>query len=299
MDKPKLLPKGMLQRWLTMILWVISAGLTTLSSPEFQTTTILFALVGVAIVLGIYVMWGPRTRPTKNAFWFLVHIILLAAFIAFAAARPLLGAVAAIPVALLWIHDSPASPTAMLVWGVLLVLYQPDYWPSAGPEDAWNVILAVIVIIAAAQFERNRLAARQFTQSGLVFSFVRLALVFGFSVLFVAAREGLRVVNAFTYIGIDASGASGKITMLGFIFVSIATALMLFRVRPEKPPKLAVTSASERKKIDFDAKPDAKKAAREVDRLTKPGGREERAQVQAKAAKKEKKAAQPGELDFD
>ncbi len=304
--KTKLLPEGMVRRWMVMIVWIAAASLTSFGAIELASSTAFFALVAVLMVLGLYAMWGPRTRPTKNAFWFLVHIVLIAGLIAFATTRPMLGLVAALPVALFWIHDAPASPSAMLGWGFLLILLQPDFWIAAEPEAAWDVLLASVLVIGAAQMERNRLAARQYTQAGPLFSLIRLAAVAGLSFLFVAGREGLRAVNAFTYIGIDASGISGKLTLIGFVAISLAVAVVLFRVRPEKPPRLTVASASRpRKAIDFEGSTKDK-----VDAVTDPGKRmaadvkrrAKRTPAPAKPAGRPASRdgpAAPGELDFD
>lgn len=312
-DKPKLLPEGMLRRWPAMLVWVAAIAFTNFGAIDLASSTAFFALIAVAIVLVIVLLWGPRTRPSRNAFWFLVHIILLAGLIALATTRPLLGFVAALPVALFWIHDSPASPSTMLLWGFTLAMLQPDFWSTAEPEHAWDILLAAVLIIAAAQMERNRLAARQYTQAGPVFSLIRLAAVAGLSFLFIAGREGLRAVNVFTYLGIDASGFGGKLTMIGFIAISLSIAIALFRVRPDKPPKLAVASASRpQEPIDFDSPSTRKK----IDEVTKPGQRlaqstKQRAEraaktaraagakTKAKAPKRNSGPAQPGELDFD
>ncbi len=307
MKESKIWPKGMLGRWPTMTIWLVALSFTTFDAPEFAATMVAFALVGVGLALGLYLLWGKRTRPAKNAFWFLVHVVLVGGLIAMSGFRPVLGALAAFPVALLWLHDSPASPSSMLTWGVLLVLWQPEYWSHAEAEVSWDIVVAVILMIGASQFERNRLAARQHTQAGIIFSLARLGAVFVLSLMIVAGREGLRAVNAFTYIGIDASGTAGKLTMLGFVAVSIALAMMLFRVRPEKPRQLSVTSASApRTRLDFDEAPE--KVARKVDKATHvstrvakaaDANRQRAARTASKPAAKAKVAAKPGELDFD
>ncbi len=312
-EKRRFLPDGMLRRWPSMLVWITAVSFSSFGALELASSTAFFAIVAVLISLGIVALWGARTRPSKNAFWFLVHILLIAGLIAFATTRPLLGFVAALPVALFWLHDSPASPSTMMLWGFILAMLQPDFWSQAEPEHAWDVLLVAVLVIAAAQIERNRLAARQYTQAGPVFSLIRLAAVAGLSFLFIAGREGLRAVNAFTYLGIDASGLGGKLTMIGFIAISLAAAVALFRVRPEKPPKLAVASASKpRQAIDFDSPSTRKK----IDEVTKPGQRlaqstKQRAEraaktaraagvrTKAKAPKKSSGPAQPGELDFD
>ncbi len=307
MSQPRLLPKGMLKRLPTILIWLMALSFTTFEAPEYAATMVAFALAGVGFALLLYLLWGARTRPVKNAFWVLVHVVLIGGLIAMSGYRPVLGALAAFPVALLWLHDSPASPSAMLTWGVFLVLWQPEFWAVAEAPVSWDIVVAVILLIGAAQFERNRLAAKQYTQAGVIFSLWRLLAVFLLSLLFVAGREGLRAVNAFTYIGIDASGTAGKLTMLGFVAAMIALAILLFRVRPEKPPQLAVTSASKaRPRVDFDQSPE--KVARKVDKATHVSTRVEKA-VEAnrqRAARtgqapprKPKQAAKPGELDFD
>ncbi len=305
MKEQSLWPKGMLKRWPTIIIWFVALSFTTFDAPEYAATMVVFALAGAGLAIGLYLLWGPRTRPTKNAFWGLVHVLLIGGIIAFAGFRPVLGAIAALSVTLLWLHDSPSSPSSMLTWGVLLVLWQPEYWGVAEPDVAWDIVLAVILLIGAAQFERNRLASKQYTQAGIIFSLLRLIAVFGLSVLFVAGREGLRAVNAFTYIGVDASGTAGKVTMLGFVIVSLAIALLLFRVRPEKPPQLAVTSASQSRRVDFDA---PEKVAKKVDKATHvstrvakaaEANRHTAARTGRQPKPKPKQAARPGELDFD
>lgn len=297
----KLLPAGMAYRVTTMAIWLIAAGSTSFGAPEMSASIVVFGALGVGLGLFFFLLWGPRTRPGKNAFWFLVHVVLVGAVIALGTTRPLLGFVTAIPVALLWIHDSPASPTAMLSWGMILVLWQPSLWVGAEAEISWDVVVATLLMIAAAQFERNRLAGRQYTQAGVIFSFIRLGLVAGITMLFVAGREGLRAVNAFTYLGIDASGIGGKLTMLSFIIISLAVALALFRVRPEKAPNLIVADAAPRRPVgrlaeasavgpgglDFDAAP--ARVAKRVDDVTSSTKRMERAAIanrEAAAAKR-------------
>lgn len=318
-----LLPEGMLRRWPTMLVWTLASGLTTFQSPEFASTTILFAIGGVALALAIVALWGLRTRPKRNAFWILVHILLLAAVAVLADARPLMGAAAALPVALLWIHDSPASPTAMLSWGFILILWQPDFWEEADAEAAWNVALAAVVMIGAAQMERNRLARRQFAPPSGIWSVLRLGLVALLSLLMIAGREGLQAVGVFTYLGIDPSGTAGKITMLGIVAFSLAIALALWRVRPEKPPKPVVeerqvvrggreTADPHTARIDFDDIPED--LPEKVDEATgrrprPPPSRSKPASLAKskpaparKATKRPKKddgPAKPGELDFD
>lgn len=325
------LPSQMLRRWPPMLLWLAGAGYTTFNAPELMATTVVTALMGVGVTLAVYALWGPRTRPRKNAFWFLVHVLLIGAVIVLVGSRPILGAVAAIPVALLWLHDAPASPTAMLVWGVALVLWQPDLWSGAEADIAWTVMMATVLFIAAAQFERNRLAARQFTQAGVVFSLLRILAVTAISMLFIAGRDALRAVNVFTYIGVDASGVSGKIAMLSIIAACIAVAAALFRVRPEKAPRPAVTTARRQVAaggpvdpragpIDFDepsGKTTQRAADRTVERHRSAGparggaaagsgrGKPAKPAPPARPAKPAAPArsgsgpARPGELDFD
>lgn len=301
--KEKGLPPGMLRRLGTMFWFTLALGFTGFGNATELITMPGFGWIGVALAMGTFLLWRDRTRPRANGFWILMGIIWFAFVLI--PIRPYLGLVAALPVALLWLHDSPATPSAMLTWGLVAVLAQdPAVWEVADVDTAFYVVLAMTFVIGAAQSERERLAT-QYAPTSRIWMMARLAALLAWSLTLLGARENLTAINLFTYLGFDLSGVAGKATVLLLMLLALASATLLFRVRPVKQvdpyaqprDKKGRRVARELKETDFDAPAPAK---------SKPAK-----QVPAKAAKATKPepvrpepkpkpgALKPGEIDFD
>ena len=160
-DKPRRLPEGMGKRLGTMLWFTIALGFTGFGNTTELALMPFFAWIAVFVAMAMVALWGDRTRPRVNGFWILLGILWFA--LAVLPIRPYLGFVATLPVALSWLHDSPASPSVMLTWGLWATVWQ-DFavWDAAGADTAFYVVLAMVLVIGAAQSERERLARRQY-----------------------------------------------------------------------------------------------------------------------------------------
>ncbi|MGB1585718.1 MAG: hypothetical protein ACPHID_01565 [Thermoplasmatota archaeon] len=302
--KEKGLPPGMLRRLGTMFWFTLALGFTGFGNATELITMPGFGWIGVAIAMGMFLLWRDRTRPRANGFWILMGIIWFAFVLI--PIRPYLGIVAALPVALLWLHDSPATPSAMLTWGLVAVLAQdPVVWELADVDTAFYVILAMTFVIGAAQSERERLAT-QYAPTSRVWMLARLAALLMWSLTLLAARDNLTAINLFTYLGFDLSGVAGKATVLLLMLLALASAALLFRVRPVKQvdpfaqprDKQGRRVARELKEADFDAAP--KREKRQKSTPTAPDANVRPSPATPKAPKpKPAGALKPGEIDFD
>lgn len=300
-DEARRLPKGMGRRLWTMLWFTAALGFTGFGNINELAFMPFFAWIGVLMAMGCYALWRDRTRPKANGFWVLMAIVWAAAMVL--PIRPYMGAVAAIPVALMWLHDSPGSPSAMVTWGMLATLSQDvSVWEAANVDTAFYVILAMVLVLAAAQAERERLAVRLYAPTSKLWMAGRLLAVLVWSLVLLAGREAIQAVSVFTYLGFDLSNIEGKITVLMLLLASLAAAALLFRRRPHKvvdpyeqprddkgrrvarqaaidPPK--VKAAKRAKPAPLAPKP----------RLSQPVKRTE--------AGKAKGPLKPGEIDFD
>ncbi len=326
----KRIPKRMVPRLWTMFLFTLGLAFTGFGNFEELVFGPFMGWVGALIGLGMYALWQGRTRPVPNGFWILLGILWFA--LAVMPIRPYHGLVVTIPVALFWLHDAPASPSAMLTWGMVATLAQDfEVWENAGADQAFHVVVAMVLFIAAAQAERQRLAKAQYAPTGRMWMYARLGAVFLWALTMVAAREALRAVNFFTYLGFDLRGFAGKVTMLLLILASLAAAAMLFRTRPyqyrdpyaqpvdkrgrrvarqsevvgapERAPRQVAASTH-----DFDAGPSARpkaprvKAARVAKQPTRVTSSKPKAPAKPLPTSRPKPTAKPlkpGEIDFD
>ena len=137
------LPAGMGRRLLSMLWFTAALGLTGFGDVTELVAMPFYGWLGVAVALLMFIMWRERTRPKVNGFWILLGIVW--SVLVILPIRPYLGLVVTLPVALLWIHDSPATPSAMLTWGLLATLFQDfEVWDAAGAETAVFVLLATV-----------------------------------------------------------------------------------------------------------------------------------------------------------
>ena len=320
--KAKGLPPGMLRRLGTMFWFTLALGFTGFGNATELATMPLFGWLGVGLAMGMFLLWRDRTRPRVNGFWILLGIIWFAFVLI--PIRPYLGLVATLPVALLWLHDSPATPTAMLTWGLVATIDQdPAVWELATVDTAFYVILAMVFVIGAAQAERERLAT-QYAPTSKVWMVARLATLLAWSLTLLAARDSLTAINLFTYLGFDLSGVAGKVTVLMVMLFALAAAAMLFRVRPVKEvdPKAQPRDKQGRRvarkaaldKADFDdvaprVPAKAKAASKAPAKAAKPATTPRKADANVRPSPKTPKAPvvkkepsgalKPGEIDFD
>lgn len=308
MTKSGRLPEGMGRRLWTMLWFTIALGFTGFGNITELAYMPAMAWLGVAVAMGMYALWRDRTRPRSSGFWILMAILFSAAMIM--PIRPFTGAVAALPVALLWLHDSPATPSAMVTWGMFAVLFQDlEVWNIADADTAFYVVLAMILILGAAQAERERLAVRRYAPTSRMWMFARLGAILVWSLTIVAGREAIQAISLFTYLGFDLTGQEGKITILFLLLGSLAAAALLFRRRPhkyvdpyEQPRNEKGGRVAKQTSIDFDepervqaaTSPKANRAPAKAApvRTTKPS--------KPKPSKATPRGAlKPGEIDFD
>jgi len=325
--RTRALPKGMGQRLWTMFWFTLALGFTGFGNMVELAYMPLFGWAGVAVAMLMYALWRDRTRPRPNGFWILLSILWFA--LAILPIRPYLGFVAAVPVALLWLHDSPVTPSAMLTWGLVATLMQDfDLWAQADADTAFYVVLAMVLFLGAAQTERSRLARRSYAPTGRLWMTIRLAVILLFSLMLVAGREALRAVNFFTYLGFDLRDLEGKVTVLMVLLASLAVAALLFRQRPykyvdpyeqprdEKGRRVArdirVVTGGERVKaakvlklqrpggLDFDSGPGGTPpSGTGAARRAPPGKAAAKPAAGRPAAPARKGPLRPGEIDFD
>ena len=293
-----------------MFWFTLALGFTGFGNATELATMPLFGWLGVGIAMVMFLLWRDRTRPRVNGFWILLGIIWFAFVLI--PIRPYLGLVATLPVALLWLHDSPATPSAMLTWGLIATIDQdPAVWDVADVDTAFYVILAMIFVIGAAQLERERLAT-QYAPTSRIWMAARLAALLAWSLALLGARESLTAINLFTYLGFDLSGVAGKVTVLMLMLFALAAAALLFRVRPVKAvdptaqPRdkqgRRVARKAELSKADFDEAPKKAKSAKapapvKADANVRASPKTPKAPVAERTAPKG--ALKPGEIDFD
>ncbi len=279
----------------SFLMWAAGLGFAGLGDANDLVYIPAAAWLGAALALLMYVLWGERTRPKPNGFWILLGIVWTAGFLV--PFQPMHGLVAGTAVALLWLHDAPGSPSAMLSWGLFVLIWQgdPSVWRDAGMDQAFYVAIGMTLVVFGAQLERERLARRRYARIGYTWNTVRISIVAIITLVLLAGRETLGAASLFSALGIDISGIGGKVAMIGVLLASLGVAAALFRVRPTKVRVKAVPVRQ-----SFDDKTPTRAAVAPANAAVA----KKVAQVTGEKPVKREKAApegplQPGEIDFD
>ncbi len=280
----------------SFLAWSLGLGLAGLGDGDLLVYNPAGAWGGALLALLLFVLWGERTRPKPNGLWVLLGIVWAAGFLV--PSQPAHAFVAGTAVALLWLHDAPGAPSAMLGWGLFALVWQgdPSIWQDAGEDQAFYVATGMTLVVLGAQLERERLARQRYAPVGFTWNTARISVVAVVTLVLLAGRETLGAASLFAALGLDITGTGGKVAMLGVLLVSLGVAATLFRVRPAR---VRVKTPS---KALFDAPAPARGG----------GGRsEEQAEVAERVAKvtgttpapKQREGGkgpmQPGEIDFD
>lgn len=288
-----LMPPRMSRRLPSFTLWAAGLGFAGLGTADGLLYIPAGAWLGALLALLLYILWGERTRPKPNGFWFLLGILWTAGMLV--PLQPVHGLIAGTAVALLWLHDAPGTPSAMLGWGLFVLIWQgdPNVWSDTGENEAFFVAMGMTLVVFGAQLERERLARRRYARIGYTWNTVRIAIVALITLVMLAGRETLQAASLFALLGLDITGLGGRVAMISVLLVSLGVAAALFRVRPTKirvkaPP---VRASFDQTSTRPGPKPTAvqEAAAQKAARLT----------GEAPAPRSSKGPLQPGEIDFD
>lgn len=285
-------PAGMMKRLPSFLAWAAGLGFAGLGDANGLVTIPAGAWLGALLALLLFVLWGERTRPKPNGFWFLVGIVWTAGMLV--PYQPFHAVVAGTAVALLWLHDAPGAPSAMLGWGLFVLVWQgdPNVWTGTGEDEAFYVAMGMTMVVFGAQLERERLARRRYARIGYGWNTVRIVVVALVTLVMLAGRESLRAASLFAALGLDVSGVGGRVAMIAVLLVSLAVAAALFRVRPARVRVKAP-------RVSFDAGPRPTAVRDALERKAEATGK-----AAAPAAPARKRPAAngplaPGEIDFD
>jgi len=225
----------------TMALWTVAAALAGPHAPLDAPLVVLLALSGTAAAWGAKRLWWERTRPRSNAFWWIAGTAWVLAALLVPTPWPVVFW--SIAVSLAWLHDMPASPTAMLVSIALLALvHDPAAWRGAGDAEAAWLVVALLSGVVAAVLERERLAWRSGQGASAAWNTVRVLVLAGWSLAFLLLRRPLQSVSLFRLVGIDAATTGGRVVLVGLLLVCLVLVGLLLRQRPPRPAPEAVWS---------------------------------------------------------
>lgn len=286
-------PPKMAGRVPSFLVWAAGLGFAGLGDANGLVYIPAGAWLGALLAILLYVLWGERTRPRPNGLWFLLGIVWTAGMLV--PSQPVHALIAGTAVALLWLHDAPGAPSAMLGWGLFVLVWQgdPNVWADTGESEAFFVAMGMTLVVFGAQLERERLARRRYARIGYAWNTVRIAVVALVTLLMLAGRETLQAASLFSALGIDVTGVGGRIAMIAVLVASLAVAAALFRVRP-------ATVRVQASRVSFDGggpRPSAVRDAleRKAEGRTAPAS----AVPPRKTQGRDKGPLAPGEIDFD
>lgn len=193
-------------------------------------------LAGVAVALGAWRLWGEATRPRGHWSWWLLGAGLAALLLPTWAALALLGIAATWPV----LHHQPAGAAVLLLAGCLALLWgDPGRWRALGEPEAWWVGAGAWCAVAAAVWERDRVAARHETPTPWTWTVARAAAVALWTVSFLLLRDSVRFSGAFAALGVDVGSTGGRLLLAGMLLVSLLATTLLWRRQKRADPAVA------------------------------------------------------------
>lgn len=198
-------------------------------------------------------IWGPRTRPTSNAWWWIIAGgSVLASF--FLPALVAIG-VAGCAVTLFLMHDHPSGPGALLVIGTLALLWHPPSdWSTASGPNAWWVGLGSCTLVVSALVERERLATGTTGATPAAWTMFRASWVFAWTVTVLLLRESLPLGELARSAGLDVAGNMGRTALVASLVLAIASTGLLLRGRrgsdAERPSEKPTASGGPSRRSD-------------------------------------------------
>lgn len=142
----------------TLALWGAAVALATVTGATDLAIRLATLTVAAALATLAAWLWGPRIAPRMGWPWALLAVAGTIAAFAAPVSAPALAAAA---LALMWWHAQTATPGAMLVLGTALIVLQPNAaWSQLGTPEALQLGLCTTLVLAAAVWERERLARR-------------------------------------------------------------------------------------------------------------------------------------------
>lgn len=238
------------ERWLAPLLragtafpFLLGMALTNLGWNSQLTLRLWSALGGLVLVAALARIWGERTRPKNTWGWGFLGLGWLAFMVYGAFAGPAdAGATAAFAfgagllVGAALSHDLGVTPSLMVSMVTLSTLSEYNRLAASANEGmAWWVGLAVLIGLAAAVLERERLALREGNAtpwSGIAF---RLGFVTAWTVLVLTFRKQLQTGQLFAWLGADPTTTEGQLFFIALALAAILAAALFFRTGRSKP----------------------------------------------------------------
>lgn len=216
---------------------------TTRLGFDGRTTTYFFmAVLGQALAAAFVALWRDRTRPRANLGWFLAGLGLVAAIGATTETTLDPSYFRILPFGILvgffLLHDLTSTPSLMLGAVVFSALFHPEIaWHEEGDGRAWWIAISVLLGVAAATLERERLQAKEAHITPWSWTIIRLAIVTIFSFAILTFKENIQTGRLFELFGADPRGESGRWALLSILLAALVGATFLLRgKKPATPP---------------------------------------------------------------
>lgn len=245
-DKPRKVMEaerlGVFTLFIAAIGWSGTTDWVTVSGGFFV------AMLAYGFATGLALVWGERTRPKNKLIWWLMALALAAWLMSATLDSPVRGGLAelavlhfplAFAVALASRHDLGTTPTLM-IGAVALLAARPSRWAFLEPgetpldSDATWIALAVLLAIAAATFEHERLMRQRGAGTPGAWTTIRLGFVTLWTIAILALREDIQWGRAFTWLGADLRGQSGQMLLIGILLAALVLAAFAFQPQKDK-----------------------------------------------------------------
>lgn len=219
----------------TLALWGAAVALATVTGAADLAIRLATLTVAAALATLAAWLWGPRIAPRMGWPW---GLLVAAGTITALAAPVTAPALAAIALALMWWHAHTATPGAMLVLGTALIVLQPNAaWSKLATPEALQVGLCTTLVLAAAVWERERLARRTSHPTAAWWLTAEVALCGLLTAIIVLLRDQAEALR-----DLAPTTASGRVLLLALLVGCLlgATALGWRRKGRESARRLAM-----------------------------------------------------------